>query len=168
VTPQPKVEDLYQEWLEHWGLYQAQIAIKTTENSAAWRYSMANEGSGFTTGLLVGGIIGTVIGILIAPKPGEETRADLLEKSDLIRHKADEFSETIRDRVGPTVDSISERLGPTVEATREKLIPAVENAREKIIPLVDQVNERFSDFSSTHTDSTVSKTPEGEDAGNRS
>ena len=27
---------------------------------------MANDGSGFTTGLLVGGIIGTVIGILIA------------------------------------------------------------------------------------------------------
>ena len=105
---------------------------------------MANDGSGFTTGLLVGGIIGTVIGILIAPKPGEETRADLLEKSDLIRHKADEFSETNRDRVGPTV-----------EATRDKLIPAMENAKEKVIPLVDQVNERFADFSSTNAESNI-------------
>jgi len=128
---------------------------------------MANEGSGFTTGLLVGGIIGTVIGILIAPKPGEETRADLLEKSDLIRHKADEFSETSRGRIGPTVDSISERIGPTVEATRDKLIPAMENAKEKVIPLVDQINERFADFSSTQTESTELKTTEEDEVSGR-
>ena len=92
-----------------------------------------NDNGGFTTGLLIGGIIGTVIGILIAPKSGSETRAQLLEQSEYWKGKAEELSETVRDRVAPTIENLSERMAPTVES-----------AREQISPLIEQVNARFT------------------------
>ena len=49
---------------------------------------MADNGNGnsFTLGFLVGGILGAVVGILIAPKPGVETRAELAERSEVWRY----------------------------------------------------------------------------------
>ena len=80
------------------------------------------DNGGFTTGLLIGGIIGTVIGILIAPKSGSETRAELLEQSEYLKGRVEELSETVRDKVTPTI----------------------ETAREQISPLIEQVNARFT------------------------
>ena len=48
------------------------------------------EGS-FALGFLLGGIIGALVGILIAPKPGAETRADLVERSEAWRTRAEEW-----------------------------------------------------------------------------
>ena len=44
-----------------------------------------NHNSGFTTGLIIGGLIGAVAGILSAPKPGSQMRSELLEKTDDIK-----------------------------------------------------------------------------------
>ena len=44
---------------------------------------MANDNGGFSLGFLVGGVIGVAVGILIAPKSGSETRAELAER---LRH----------------------------------------------------------------------------------
>ncbi|MDD4179816.1 MAG: YtxH domain-containing protein [Candidatus Margulisbacteria bacterium] len=38
---------------------------------------MENKGSGLLDGLLLGGLIGAALGILFAPKTGEEMRASL-------------------------------------------------------------------------------------------
>ena len=91
-----------------------------------------DNGGGFSTGLILGAIIGTVAGILMAPKPGAETRSELLEKSDYWREKAEKFS-----------DIIVERLGPTLETVRDNVPPTIENIKARIDPLIEQVNSRF-------------------------
>lgn len=91
-----------------------------------------DNGGGFSTGLILGAIIGTVAGILMAPKPGAETRSELLEKSDYWREKAERFS-----------DIIVERLGPTLETVRDNMPPTIENMKARIDPLIEQVNSRF-------------------------
>ena len=91
-----------------------------------------NNGGGFSTGLILGAIIGTVAGILMAPKPGSETRSELLDKSDYWREKAEKLSDLVVDR-----------LGPTLEAVRENVPPTLENVKSRIDPLIDQVNSRF-------------------------
>ena len=94
---------------------------------------MAKEtGGGCSTGLILGAIIGTVAGILMAPKPGSETRSELLEKSDYWREKAEKLSELV-----------VERLGPTIETVRENVPPTLENMRSRVDPLIEQVNSRF-------------------------
>ena len=51
-----------------------------------------NNGPGFSSGLLLGGIIGALIGLLSAPKPGEETRARVKEKTAGLRQKVEELT----------------------------------------------------------------------------
>lgn len=59
---------------------------------------MANSnGPGFSSGLLLGGIIGALIGLLSAPKPGEETRARVKEKTAGLRQKAEELTTEARE-----------------------------------------------------------------------
>ena len=88
---------------------------------------------GFVLGLFVGAVIGGMAGVLLAPKPGAQTRADLLEMGDAWRTRADEIAaqmaaemrtrgvpdlSAVGDRVGPAVDSLKER-GSTTGADRE-------------------------------------------------
>ena len=73
---------------------------------------MANSDNGgsFVSGFLMGGIVGTVIGILLAPKPGSETRADLVEQSETMRARAEELAARVRERVGPAVEGVRDRV----------------------------------------------------------
>ena len=100
---------------------------------------MGSGNGGFTTGLLVGGIIGTAIGILLAPKPRSETRAE-------------ELSAAVKDALGPTIDQLSERIAPTLGVAKDKVSPVMEVVREKVTPLVEQVNARFADATDSSTD----------------
>ena len=90
----------------------------------------------------MGGILGAVVGILIAPKAGSETRAELAERSEVWRSRAEEMAATVRERMGPTVESVRERVSPAVEVVRERVGPAVESMRERVGPVVEQVSAR--------------------------
>ena len=107
---------------------------------------MADNDSGwsFTTGFLIGSIAGAVAGILLAPKPGAQTRAELMEQSEVWRTRAEELAARVRERVGPTVEDMRERIGPTVEGVRERVGPAVESVRERVAPVKDRVAARVS------------------------
>ena len=56
-------------------------------------------GTGFFTGLLIGGAVGFIAGILLAPKSGEETRALIMDRSQEWRDKADELTASARERM---------------------------------------------------------------------
>lgn len=59
-----------------------------------------NEGgTGFFTGLLIGGAVGFIAGVLLAPKSGEETRALIMDRSQEWRDKADELTASTRERM---------------------------------------------------------------------
>ena len=51
-----------------------------------------DSGSQFMMGFIIGGIIGTIAGILLAPKPGSETRADLFDFGVVVRARAAEMA----------------------------------------------------------------------------
>ena len=50
-------------------------------------------------GLVCGGLIGALIGLLSAPKPGEETRAQVREKTAGLRQKAEELTSEARELI---------------------------------------------------------------------
>ncbi len=65
---------------------------------------MADNGlDKFVTGLLAGALIGTAIGMLMAPKPGSETR-------QIVRERAGEYLDTARERAGGYVGTARERV----------------------------------------------------------
>lgn len=72
-------------------------------------------GGSFVSGFLIGGIIGTVVGILLAPRPGSETRSELLDQSEEFRERTEEILARLRERLEPTVDSMREQFIPVAE-----------------------------------------------------
>lgn len=84
---------------------------------------MANNDSGgsFITGFLIGGIIGTLVGIVLAPKSGAETRAELADQSEVWRERAEDMAAKVRDNVGPTIESVKYSLNPAIENLKERL-----------------------------------------------
>ena len=50
------------------------------------------SGPGFGTGLIIGGLLGALAGVLLAPKPGDETRAQVLEKTAVFRERAEDLA----------------------------------------------------------------------------
>jgi len=61
---------------------------------------MSNENeNGFSSGFIIGGILGLIGGLIFAPRPGEETRAILNEASNEWRGKAKDLTDFARDRI---------------------------------------------------------------------
>ena len=58
-----------------------------------------NRGGGMMVGLLIGGAIGFVAGLMLAPKSGEETRALLIERGNEWRDKAEELAAATKERL---------------------------------------------------------------------
>ena len=98
-----------------------------------------DNGSSFALGFVLGGVIGAIVGILMAPKAGSETRAELAERTEGLRARAEELAATLRERTGPAVAGVRERVAPAVEGVRERVGPAVEGVRER----VEQVSSRI-------------------------
>ena len=76
---------------------------------------MADNGlDKFITGVLAGALIGTAIGMLLAPKPGNETR-------QIVRERAGEYLETARERAGAYFGTARERAAGPIGAARERI-----------------------------------------------
>ncbi len=58
-----------------------------------------SRGGGMMVGLLIGGVIGFVAGMMLAPKSGEETRALLIERGNEWRDKAEELAAATKERL---------------------------------------------------------------------
>ena len=103
---------------------------------------MSDSGGGFITGFLFGGIVGAAFGLLLAPKPGQETRNELRNQSDIIRSKMEDIGTAARDRLGPAVDEIKEKIGPKIDEviSKRKQSPA---SSEGEVVLDDDFEEEF-------------------------
>ncbi len=84
------------------------------------------RGPGFFAGFIAGGIIGAAIGLVLAPRPGEETRGMLFEKSNELRTKAQELSALAK--VG--ADDLLELGKATIEEQRTRVEQAIEASKE--------------------------------------
>ena len=59
---------------------------------------------GFLVGFVLGGLIGLVVGVMLAPQSGEETRAQLREKSIELKARAEDLTEEGRARLQEAIE----------------------------------------------------------------
>ncbi len=129
---------------------------------------MANNDSGgsFVLGFLVGGLVGAAVGLLMAPKSGAETRAEIAEQSDVWRTRAEEMAARVREGMGPTMDTMRERVAPAVDTMRDRMAPAVEGVRERVAPVTDRIAAlRSQGAGEPETDGSPPMASEGEVSG---
>ena len=90
------------------------------------------------TGLLVGGAIGAVTALLFAPRPGEETRAEIRDKAMELR---DRTTETVKDTVSQaksTADQIKDDV-------REKAQELKQRGQQVLNKQLDRVSQAAED-----------------------
>src|SRR5215510_2748186 len=87
---------------------------------------MADNVGSKVTYFLVGLGVGALVGILFAPKSGEETREYLSKKADEGREYAQKKARELRDRA----DELIERGKDVAARQKESISAAVEGARE--------------------------------------
>ena len=72
-------------------------------------------------GALVSAAAGFVTGILTAPKSGKETRADLKQKAEEVKSKAEKTVNDTRKTVEKTVDDYRDRVSRAADSAKEEL-----------------------------------------------
>lgn len=77
--------------------------------------------SRFLAGFVVGGAIGAVAGILLAPKSGEETRKLLSDSAQDIARRADETAKQIQSKADDAVSDLQKK-GEEIKAKLQDLI----------------------------------------------
>lgn len=111
---------------------------------------MSNNRSGaFWGGLLLGAAVGTLTGILIAPRPGRETRQLLKKSADALPELAEDLSTSVQlqaDRLSEsalrnwdgTLGRLREAIAAGVEATqRDRQATSIEVTEVKLSPEAD-------------------------------
>lgn len=75
----------------------------------------------FLAGFVVGGAIGAIAGILLAPKSGEETRAMLADSAKSAMKKADETVKEIQAKADDVVSDLQKK-GDEIKEKLQNLI----------------------------------------------
>lgn len=97
-----------------------------------------NENGGFTAGCVlasffIGGLLGAGAALLLAPKTGAETRAQLKELADEVKGKAETYMEQVKEEVSSMVDKGKEMVEKGKDLLTEQkavLASAVEAGKE--------------------------------------
>ena len=80
-----------------------------------------NRSGSFIAGVLIGSVIGTVTGLLLAPQPGRETRRLLKKSADALPDLAEDLSATVQLQA----DRLSESALNQWDATLVRLKDAI-------------------------------------------
>ncbi len=91
------------------------------------------EGGGFLGGFLLGALVGAGLGLLLAPRAGEETRQIIAEKSDDLLSHADQWrsqADQAKAALREVADDFVSRARLVIDEQREALRQAFEEGRQ--------------------------------------
>jgi len=84
----------------------------------------------FVAGFVIGGLLGTAVALLLAPRSGEETRTRLAESADDLGDLARDRAEEVIKKLRVTAEDISARGRVKLDEGAARLREAVERRRE--------------------------------------
>ena len=92
--------------------------------------SKQNQTGVFIGGLVIGGAVGTVLGLLIAPRTGKETRKVLKKSADALPELAEDLSSTIQMQADRLSESTLENWDSTLERLQQAIAAGIEASRQ--------------------------------------
>lgn len=90
----------------------------------------SSTGKKIALGALVAGVAGYVTGILTAPKSGKETREDIVDKAEDIKHGAEDQLQAAQDEVSDLLKSAKHKTLALSAQAREEFNEAVVKAKD--------------------------------------
>ena len=104
----------------------------------------------FIGGLIIGGAIGTALGLLIAPRTGKETRKVIKKSADALPEIAEDLSTSIQFQADRLSASTLENWEDTLVRLRSAIAAGIETSRET--QRAAQSNIQEQDLNSSVTD----------------
>jgi gas vesicle protein len=120
--------------------------------------SKDSDSGSFTRGLflgaIIGGLVGAVTALLLAPKSGAELRKDLAEKSAELYDKASDMLQTVEANVGDAVHTAvnegkvrAQTIVQSAKSQAEELMSnadaVLKEARSKAHTVKDNIGDKF-------------------------
>lgn len=83
----------------------------------------------FVSGLMIGSAVGTVLGLLVAPRTGRETRKVIRKSADALPELAEDLTASIQLQADRLSESTLENWDGTLARLREAIAAGIEASR---------------------------------------
>lgn len=112
--------------------------------------SKQNPTGAFIGGLMIGSAVGTLLGLIIAPRTGKETRRVIKKSADALPEIAEDLSSSIQLQADRLSASTLENWDSTLERLREAIAAGIETS--KATTQASNLNNQDPDLNSSITD----------------
>ncbi|MEM8673697.1 MAG: YtxH domain-containing protein [Cyanobacteria bacterium P01_G01_bin.67] len=112
--------------------------------------SKQNPTGVFIGGLMIGSAVGTLLGLLIAPRTGKETRKVIKKSADALPELAEDLSSSIQFQADRLSESTLENWDSTLDRLREAIAAGIETSRATT--QAGKLNNPEGDVNSSITD----------------
>ena len=92
----------------------------------------------FFAGFVIGGLVGAAVALILAPQSGEETRAQIREKSIELKDRAGELSAEARQRAEELSAEARQKAAALSAETRKKVEEITADARVRIEEAIEE------------------------------
>lgn len=113
--------------------------------------SKSNQVGSLIGGIAIGSAVGTVLGLLVAPRTGRETRALLKKSADALPELAEDLSTSLQLQADRLSDSTLRNWDETLARLKEAIAAGVE-ASQIEIKQVQQLDHQERDLNSSIAD----------------
>lgn len=103
--------------------------------------SSDNEIGSFLTGFIIGGLVGAAVALIMAPQSGEETRAQIRQRSIEIRDQASTYGEDTRRRAEEAAAGARNRAEKLAAEARAKSEELAERGKGMVTERRKQIDE---------------------------
>ncbi len=123
-----------------------------------------NRSGSFIVGLLLGAAAGTITGILVAPRPGKETRKLLKKSADALPELAEDLSTTVQIQADRLSESALRNWDETLLRLKEAIAAGIEaSQRERqILKRTDAAASEEELYSHSYASPTAASTADDE------
>lgn len=81
----------------------------------------SNDLGAFLAGFVIGSLVGAAVAFVLAPQSGEETRNQILSRSNALREQAGQYGNDYRDRAGSYLSDARSRVQDAGTQVQERI-----------------------------------------------
>ncbi len=107
-----------------------------------------NKSGAFLGGVFIGTAIGAVTGLLVAPRPGKETRQFLRKSADALPEMVEDLATSLQLQTGRLSETSQRRWEVTLMRLREAIAAGQEASKREYEDLVAPDDRPTSDYES--------------------
>jgi gas vesicle protein len=112
------------------------------------------DGKDFLMGAVVGGLLGAMAALLLAPKSGRELRKDITDQYGTISEKTQQIANTVSDKTQQIASTVGEKTAIIAKTATAHTSEWVDKAKEVAGTVIDEV-KTWNDKRKQTEESTV-------------